>query len=94
MDLPVSSSQQTSSARAVDPERSGGSRGPVAAMLRFVQEVIGELRKVVVPTGRELGVYTVTVLLFVLAMILMVFGLDIAFGWLARLAFTVGGAGA
>lgn len=66
----------------------------MAALVRFVGEVVAELRKVVVPSGRELGVYTVTVLGFVLFMILLVFGLDLAFGWLARLAFTIGGTGA
>lgn len=92
MDPPVSSSQQTSAARAAVASGADGGRGnPIAALLRFVREVIAELRKVVVPTGRELAGYTVTVLLFVLAMILIVFGLDLAFGWLAQIAFTVGG---
>lgn len=85
----MSSTHQTSPTRSADaPE----SRNPIAAIVRFVSEVIAELRKVVVPSGRELTGYTVTVLGFVLFMILLVFGLDMAFGWLARIAFTIGGA--
>ncbi len=88
----MSTSEHTSPTRSAEgPE---ASRNPFVAILRFVREVIAELRKVVAPTGRELGVYTVTVLGFVLFMILLVFGLDVAFGWLADLAFTVGGPGA
>lgn len=88
----MSTSHQTSTARRADGEAT--SRNPFTAILRFVREVIAELRKVVVPTGGELVGYTVTVLGFVLFMILLVFGLDVAFGWLSRFAFTVGGAGA
>lgn len=91
---PVSSSQQTTSSRvAGGPDAPQTSRNPLTAILLFVRQVIAELKKVVIPTRSELLAYTVTVLGFVFVMILIVFGLDVAFGWLARTAFTSGGLG-
>ncbi len=55
----------------------------------FIRQVIAELRKVVVPTRKELIVYSITVLVFVALMILFIFGLDAAFSWLARVTFAV-----
>ena len=55
----------------------------------FIRQVIAELRKVVVPSRRELVLYSITVLLFVAFMILLIFGLDAAFSWISRIAFTV-----
>nr|WP_246482870.1 MULTISPECIES: preprotein translocase subunit SecE [Brachybacterium] len=55
----------------------------------FVRQVIAELKKVVIPTRKELAVYAVTVLMFVFVMILLVFGLDFVFGWLSRITFVV-----
>ena len=43
----------------------------------------------VVPSRRELVLYSITVLLFVAFMILLIFGLDAAFSWISRIAFTV-----
>lgn len=48
----------------------------------FVRESVGELKKVVWPTGSQLQQYFVVVLVFVLIMIGIVFLLDLAFGWL------------
>lgn len=58
----------------VKPERTG----PV----RFVKESIGELRKVVYPTGQQLMSYFVVVLVFVLFIIAYVGLLDLGLGWL------------
>ncbi|MCL6422826.1 preprotein translocase subunit SecE [Brachybacterium sp. JHP9] len=79
----------TSSERRAEP----GSRNPFVAIGLFLRQVIAELKKVVVPTRRELIGYSITVLAFVFAMILFVFGLDVAFGWLSRTIFVVPDAG-
>ena len=46
----------------------------------FVQQSVGELRKVVYPTGQQLGNYFLVVLVFVLFIIAIVSLLDLAFG--------------
>ncbi len=51
--------------------------GPVT----FIKQSIGELRKVVWPTGAQLSQYFVVVLIFVLFMIALVSLLDFGFGW-------------
>lgn len=51
--------------------------GPVT----FVRESVGELRKVVYPTGQQLLNYFVVVLIFVLFIIAYVSLLDLGFGW-------------
>jgi preprotein translocase subunit SecE len=51
--------------------------GPVT----FVRESVGELRKVVYPTGQQLVNYFVVVLIFVLFVIAYVSLLDLGFGW-------------
>jgi len=49
-------------------------RGPVGRVALFLRQVIAELRKVVTPTRRELISYTGVVLVFVVIMMLLVFG--------------------
>lgn len=68
-------------------------RNPFLAIGLFVRQVIAELRKVVVPSRRELVMYSITVLAFVTFMIVLIFGLDFAFGWLSQIAFVDPGAG-
>jgi preprotein translocase subunit SecE len=55
-------------------------RGPFAAIILFIRQVVNELRKVVTPTRRELVNYTLVVLVFVVVMMLIVTVLDYAFG--------------
>jgi preprotein translocase subunit SecE len=55
-------------------------RGPFAAIVLFIRQVINELRKVVTPTRRELFSYTLVVLIFVVVMMAIVTVLDFAFG--------------
>lgn len=62
-------------------------KNPFAAIGLFLRQIFDELRKVVVPTRRELITYSVTVLLFVAFMILFIFGLDALFGWLSNILF-------
>jgi preprotein translocase subunit SecE len=59
-----------------------GRTGPVT----FVRESVGELRKVVYPTGQQLGNYFVVVLVFVLFIIAFVSLLDLGLG---KLVFTL-----
>ncbi|MDO5681811.1 MAG: preprotein translocase subunit SecE [Propionibacteriaceae bacterium] len=49
---------------------------------RFVAQSIGELRKVVWPTGTQVQQYFVVVLVFVLFIMTIVSLLDLGFGWL------------
>ena len=49
--------------------------------IRFVRQSIGELRKVVYPTGQQLINYFVVVLVFVLFVIAYVSLLDLGMGW-------------
>lgn len=83
----MNSSQNARTAPARGEGQDAGPRNPLAAIALFVRQVIAELRKVVVPTRRELIVYTITVLAFVAVMILIIFGLDAAFSWLSTLTF-------
>jgi preprotein translocase subunit SecE len=83
----VNSSQNAPSTPTSDDAPGTGSKNPFLAIGLFVRQVIAELRKVVVPTRTELIVYSFTVLVFVVVMIMLIFGLDAAFSWLARTAF-------
>ena len=48
-------------------------------LVRFLREVVAELRKVIWPTRKNLLTYTIVVLVFVAVMVALVFGLDYAF---------------
>ena len=85
----VNSSQNAPSAPRTGDVQGSGSKNPFLAIGLFLRQVIAELRKVVVPSRRELTLYSITVLLFVAFMILLIFGLDAAFSWISRIAFTV-----
>lgn len=52
---------------------------PVSRAVRFLREVVAELRKVIWPTRKELVTYTVVVLVFVSFMVALIAVLDIAF---------------
>jgi len=54
--------------------------GFFARIALFVRQVIGELKKVVAPTRKELVNYTLVVLVFVTIMMLIVTLLDLVFG--------------
>ncbi|UNK71676.1 preprotein translocase subunit SecE [Microbacterium sp. H1-D42] len=56
---------------------------------QFFRQVIGELRKVVTPTRKELIKYTVVVFVFVLIVMALVYGLDSFFGFVTHLVFGV-----
>ena len=62
-------------------------RGPFGRVALFIRQVIGELRKVVTPTRRELFSYTGVVLVFVVIMMALVGGLDFGFSALVNFLF-------
>lgn len=64
--------------------------GMFSAMARFFREVMGELRKVVTPTRKELINYTGVVLVFVAIIIGIIWSLDMAFSWFVLNLFGTG----
>ncbi|MFV2018808.1 preprotein translocase subunit SecE [Micromonospora sp. LOL_023] len=48
-------------------------------IIRFIREVVAELRKVIWPTRKELLTYTAVVVVFIAVMLSIVAGLDFAF---------------
>lgn len=62
-----------------------------ARIALFVRQIIGELKKVVAPTRKELINYTLVVLVFVAIMMVIVSLLDIGFG--TAVSWIFGGTG-
>jgi preprotein translocase subunit SecE len=62
-------------------------RNPFARIALFVRQVIGELKKVVTPTRKELFSFTGVVLVFVVIMMAIVWGMDQLFGLLVLYVF-------
>ena len=62
------------------PVKNAPKAGFFARIALFIRQVIGELKKVVAPTRKELINYTLVVLVFVVIMMLIVTVLDLAFG--------------
>jgi preprotein translocase subunit SecE len=62
-------------------------RNPFARIALFLRQVVGELRKVVTPTRRELVSFTVVVLVFVIIVMAVVGGLDWLFALVVNLVF-------
>jgi len=54
----------------------------------FFRQVVAELRKVVYPTQEQLVTYFLVVMVFVIVMMGIIAGLDLAFGRLAFWVFT------
>jgi preprotein translocase subunit SecE len=55
--------------------------GIFGRLLRFLREVVAELRKVIWPTRKELLTYASVVIVFVAVMLTIVASLDAAFAW-------------
>jgi preprotein translocase subunit SecE len=66
---------------------SAARRNPFARIALFIRQVIGELKKVVTPTRRELASFTAVVLVFVAIMMAIVWALDQVFSWLVVFVF-------
>jgi preprotein translocase subunit SecE len=56
-------------------------RNPFSRIALFLRQVMGELKKVVTPTRKELINYVLVVLVFVTIMLLIVSAMDAVFGW-------------
>lgn len=56
-----------------------GRVGFFGRIIRFIREVVAELRKVIWPTRKELLTYTAVVVVFIAVMLTIVAGLDFAF---------------
>ncbi len=55
-------------------------RGSIfARLLRFLREVVAELRKVIWPARNQMITYTIVVIVFVVFMVALVAGLDVLF---------------
>ena len=52
---------------------------PISRLIRFIREVVAELRKVIWPGRRELITYTTVVIVFVAFIVALVAGLDLLF---------------
>ena len=68
-------------------KESAEKRNPFGRLALFFHQVIGELKKVVTPTRKELLNFTGVVLVFVIVMMAFVSGLDTVFGYLTILLF-------
>jgi preprotein translocase subunit SecE len=64
-----------------------GRKSPIGRVGLFIRQVIGELKKVVTPTRKELFSYTGVVLVFVVIMMVLVYGLDLGFSALVNFLF-------
>ncbi|MDO5729401.1 MAG: preprotein translocase subunit SecE [Actinomycetaceae bacterium] len=71
-----------------EPESRSGDRGFFARILKFVREVIGELKKVKWPGKEEWWTYFLVVLVFVGAVMAFTGLLDIIFGQLSIWIFS------
>jgi preprotein translocase subunit SecE len=60
----------------------------LARFVRFLREVVGELRKVIWPTRKQQLTYTIVVLVFVAFVVAFVSGLDYGFTKLVFLVFS------
>ncbi|GAA5044337.1 preprotein translocase subunit SecE [Nocardia callitridis] len=65
------------SAKADRDERP--SRNPIKNLIKFLRQVIAELRKVIWPNRKQMITYTSVVLVFVIFMVAFISGLDLAF---------------
>ncbi|MEU4412708.1 preprotein translocase subunit SecE [Nocardia salmonicida] len=60
-------------------DKSAGTGNPFKRLLKFLREVIAELRKVIWPNRKQMVTYTAVVLVFVVFMVAFIAGIDVAF---------------
>jgi preprotein translocase subunit SecE len=68
-------------------ERKEKKASAFSRLVRFIREVWAELRKVIWPTQKQMITYTTVVLVFVIFMVALVSGLDLAFGKVIEVVF-------
>jgi preprotein translocase subunit SecE len=74
--------ESTDTPRRGTAVRDGGRQGKgslPSRFVRFLREVVAELRKVIWPTRNQLVTYTIVVLVFVSFMVALVWALDLVF---------------
>ncbi len=64
-----------------------GGRNPIAWIVKFLREVVSEMKKVIWPTKQEWFTYTVVVLVFIVVILGIATGLDLGFGKLVSVVF-------
>ncbi|WP_330184713.1 preprotein translocase subunit SecE [Nocardia sp. NBC_01503] len=69
----------TAKANKKSGKAGGGAGNPFKRLVKFLKEVIAELRKVIWPNRKQMVTYTSVVLVFVIFMIAFISGLDVAF---------------
>ncbi|NVN50348.1 preprotein translocase subunit SecE [Mycolicibacterium hippocampi] len=67
--------------------KDGPSRNPFAFILNYLQEVIGELRKVIWPNRKQMVTYTTVVLIFLVFMVTLIGFTDLGLGRLVMMVF-------
>ncbi|MFJ1459783.1 preprotein translocase subunit SecE [Nocardia wallacei] len=60
-------------------KKARGSSNPLKRLVKFLREVVSELRKVIWPNRKQMVTYTSVVLVFVVFMVAFIAGLDVAF---------------
>ncbi|ATL70893.1 preprotein translocase subunit SecE [Nocardia terpenica] len=64
--------------RTADKKKAGRGGNPFKRLVRFLREVIAELRKVIWPNRKQMVTYTSVVLVFVVFTVAFIAGLDLA----------------
>ncbi|GAB3217215.1 preprotein translocase subunit SecE [Mycolicibacterium hippocampi] len=67
--------------------KDGPSRNPFAFVLNYLQEVIGELRKVIWPNRKQMVTYTTVVLIFLAFMVALIGFTDLGLARLVTMVF-------
>ena len=65
----------------------GPSRNPIAFVINYLREVVGELRKVIWPNRKQMASYTTVVLFFLIFMVAMIGGVDLGLAKLVTWIF-------
>ncbi|RDI66480.1 preprotein translocase subunit SecE [Nocardia pseudobrasiliensis] len=65
--------------KPADKKAGRGTGNPFKRLVKFLREVIAELRKVIWPNRKQMVTYTSVVLVFVVFMVAFIYGMDLAF---------------
>ncbi|MFD9615218.1 preprotein translocase subunit SecE [Streptomyces sp. NPDC059083] len=80
IDRPSASAKATTKQSGKDKKAGrGGTGDPFKRLVKFLKEVIAELRKVIWPNRKQMVTYTSVVLVFVIFIVAFISGLDLAF---------------
>ncbi|MQY18302.1 Protein translocase subunit SecE [Nocardia sp. RB20] len=68
-------------AKSSGKKAGGGMGNPFKRLVKFLKEVVQELRKVIWPSRKQMVTYTTVVLVFVVFTVAFISLLDLAFNW-------------